>query len=67
MPPKTPPDVPGGLDDDDWATIRDVIADYRRRQAFRDTLSTYGKYILAASGALLAVAQLRDFFKGWLR
>lgn len=67
MPPKTPPDVPGGFDDEDVATLRDIIAEFRRRQAFRDTITTYGKYLLAASGALLAITQLRDFFKGWLK
>lgn len=67
MPPKTPPDVPGGFDDEDQATLREVIAEYRRRKAFRETVGTWVKYILAASGALIAIAQLRGFFRDLLK
>lgn len=59
-----PPKV---FDTEDWATLREVIDDYRKRQAVRSTLMIWGKYLLVASGVLIAFAQFRDTIRSWLQ
>lgn len=61
--PGLPPDVPKGFDDEDVATLRAMISDFRRRQALRETVTTWSKYLLAAAASLVAITQLRDFIR----
>lgn len=55
------------FDDEDMATLRDVIIDHRKRQAVRSTVASWGKYFLVASGVLVALVQLRDFLRSLLQ
>jgi hypothetical protein len=63
---KETPDPPD-FDDDDRATLRAMIDDFRSRKAVREQLKTWGKYFLVASGALLALTQIRDAIRTWLQ
>lgn len=60
-------DPPKDFDDDDRSTLREVIEDFRSRKAVREKLATWGKYLLMASGVLLALTQFRDAIREWLR
>lgn len=62
-----PPDVPlVDFDREDRETLRAMIVDFRQRKAVRETLWTWAKYLAIASGALIALTQLRDFIKQFL-
>lgn len=67
MPPKRPSDVSGEFDDEDIATLKELIVEHRRRKAFHQTVATYGKWLAVASGILIALTQLRGFFRDLLK
>ena len=58
-----PPKGPSDFDADDWATFKDMLIDYRRRQAVRDTAATWAKWLGLGFGALLALSYFRDFIQ----
>lgn len=55
------PKGPTDFDSEDWATFKEMIVDYRRRQAFREVLATYAKGFALGSAALAALFYFRDF------
>ncbi len=60
------PKGPTDFDSEDWATFRDILVDYRRRQAFRETMATYAKTFAIGSAALAALFYFRDIIQTFL-
>ena len=58
-----PPKGPNDFDSEDWETFKEILVDYRRRQAFRETVATYAKTFAIGSAALAALFYFRDFIQ----
>lgn len=57
------PKGPTDFDSEDWSTFKEMLVDYRRRQAFRETMATYAKTFAIGSAALAAILYFRDFIQ----